>query len=247
MTTDNLLTMPAPETEDAEIAAADPKKPENVPDKFWDAEKGEVRVGALLASYMMLEKKLSQMIPLPQNDEDKRRIQKIMGVPDTAEGYQVAVPNDLFPVDPELNARLHAKGFTADQVQEVYDLAAEKLVPLILEMAAEFQADREIERLVSEFGGPDKWREVSRQLLAFGQKNLPPAVLDGLSCSYEGIMALYRMMMADEPGIASRGKGMTGSSESDLIDMMKNPKYWREKDPAYIARVTEGFEKIYGK
>jgi hypothetical protein len=243
--TDNLLTAPIEAEEAAETA--DPKKPEGVPEKFWDAEKGEVRIDALLASYLALEKKLSQTIPLPQNDEDKRRLQKIMGMPDSADGYQVTIPNDLFPVDLELNQRLHAKGFTSEQVQEVYDLAAEKMVPLILEMAAEFQADREIERLVSEFGGPDKWREVSRQLLAFGQKNLPPSVLDGLACSYEGVMALYRMMMADEPGIARRGTPAAGSSESDLIEMMKSPKYWREKDPAYIARVTEGFEKIYGR
>ena len=34
-----------------------------------------------------------------------------------------------------------------DDAQLVYDLAAERLIPLVRELAAEFQADREIERV----------------------------------------------------------------------------------------------------
>lgn len=241
---DNLLT---PEIETDAPAAKSAAKPAGLPDKFWDADKEEVRVEALVASYLALEKKLSQTLPVPQNDDDKRRIYKAIGVPDTPDDYQVSVPNDLFDIDPELNKRLHAKGFTPEQVQEVYTLAAEKMVPLILDMAAEFQADREIERLVHEFGGVDKWKEISRQLLVYGKKTLPPQVLEGMACSYEGVMALYKMMKSDEPGLKLRASSAEDADEKDLVAMMKNPKYWREKDPAYIAKVTAGFEKIYNK
>jgi hypothetical protein len=202
-------------------------------------------VDALVASYLALEKKLSQMLPMPQNDDDRKRLYKAIGVPDTADEYQITVPNNLFDVDTDLNKRLHGKGFTPEQVQEVYDLAAEKMVPLILEMASEFQADRELERLVKEFGGLDRWKETSRQLLAYGKKNLPPDVLDGMACSYEGVMALYKMMKADEPGMKVKADASQASDEADLIAMMKNPKYWRDKDPTFIAKVTAGFEKIY--
>lgn len=237
---DNLLT---PEIETSSASATG--KPDGLPDKFWDEAKKEIRVDALVSSYVALEKKLSQTLPIPQTDDDRKRIYKAIGVPDTADEYSVTVKNDLFEVDPSLNQRLHAKGFTPEQVQEVYDLAAEKMVPLILDMAAEFQAEREIERLVREFGGADRWKDVSRQLLAYGRKSLPPQVLDGMACSYEGVMALYKMMQSDEPGIRLRdGKG-GGSEETDLVTMMKNPKYWRDKDPAFIARVTAGFEKLY--
>lgn len=236
--TDNLLTA-EPST------PATDGKPAGLPDKFWDAGKQEVRTEALITSYVALEKKLSQMLPVPESDDDRKRLYKIMGVPDTADEYQVNVPNDLFEIDPELNKRLHAKGFTGDQVQEVYTLAAEKMVPLILEMAAEFQADREIERLVAQFGGIERWKEVSRQLLAFGKKTLPPDVLSGMACSYEGVMALYKMMKADEPGLKLKSGATDSLEEKDLIAMMKNPKYWREKDPAFIAKVTAGFEKLY--
>jgi sulfur transfer protein SufE len=55
---------------------------------------------------------------------------------------------------------------------------------MIVAMAGDFQADREVEKLINHFGGADQWREVSRQLLAYGQKNLPGDVLNNLSSSY---------------------------------------------------------------
>ena len=245
MTEENLLTADIPDIEVKNEDKPDARKPANLPDKFWDAKKGEMRLDTLINSYLHLEKKISGMVPIPQNDDDKKRIQKLIGVPETADDYQLSVPNDLFEVDAELNQRLLAKGFTQEQAQEVYDLAAEKLVPLIVEMAAEFQADREVERLVTHFGSTDKWQEISRQLLQFGRKNLSPDVLAGLACSYDGVLALHRMMKSNEPQMKADMAVHTG--ETDLYAMMKNPKYWRDKDPSFIAKVTDGFEKIYGR
>ncbi|HAJ89546.1 MAG TPA: hypothetical protein DCM27_00810 [Rhodospirillaceae bacterium] len=241
--TDNLLIAETPLEQN--IPASD--KPENIPDKFWDAAKKEIRVDALLTSYLALEKRMSKMIALPETDEDRKRIQKIMGLPDSADLYQVNLQSDVIEIDPELNARLHAKGFTNEQVQEIYDLATEKLVPMILEMAAEFQADRELERLVKEFGGAEKWAIISGQLQEFGKKNLPKSAYEGLCCSYDGVMALYNMMKNNS------GKALTrqGEASFDVLDenglrtMMQSPKYWRDRDPAFIAKVSEGFQRLY--
>lgn len=240
--TDNLLTA---ETPAEEKAASD--KPTSVPDKFWNADTKEIRVDALLNSYLALEKRLSKMVPLPDTDEDKKRLQEIMGVPDTADLYQVDLQSDLINIDPELNARLHAKGFTNDQVQEIYDLATEKLVPMILDMAAEFQADRELERLVKEFGGAEKWDITSKQLQEFGQKNLPPSAYEGLCCSYDGVMALYNMMKsgANSPIAKDNSGSFDALDENGLRNMMQSPKYWRDRDPAFIAKVSEGFQRLY--
>jgi hypothetical protein len=35
-------------------------------------------------------------------------------------------------------------------------------------------------------------------------------------------------------------------TEDDLIGMMRNPRYWRQRDPEFIARVTDGFRALYG-
>ena len=242
--TDNLLTAePTVETSTEDIAG----KPESIPTKFWDTEKQEIRVDALLNSYLALEKRLSKMIPVPENDEDKKRLQKLLGCPECANDYQVTLKSDVIDIDPDLNARLHAKGFTNDQVQEIYDLATEKLVPMILEMAAEFQADRELERLVKEFGGAEKWNLISTQLQEFGKKNLPASAYEGLCCSYDGVMALYNMMKTGSKTPIAKD----GTTSFEVIDegclraMMQNPKYWRDRDPSFIAKVSEGFQKIY--
>lgn len=112
---------------------------------------------------------------------------------------------------------------------------------------ADFEADREIEKLINHFGGVEQWQEISRQLLAFGQKALPADVLDSLSSSYEGVIALHNMMKGQEP-VISDNDGTKGSSEAnDLHSMMRDPKYWRDKDPSFVAKVTEGFRKVYGE
>lgn len=223
-------------------------KPANIPEKFWDDQKGAIRIAALVDSYVQLERKLSGSMPQPTTEEDKLRVLKMLGMPDTADAYDVDVSHGLFDVDPDINSKMFEKGFTLDQVQAVYDLAAEKFVPLVLEIAHEFQADREVERLVSAFGGADKWQEVSRQLLAYGQQNLPEQVLQSLSGSFEGVMALYRMMKGDEPELArGRDQGLSSiaGGEDDLKSMMRDPRYWRDRDPSFVAKVTQGFERLY--
>lgn len=203
----------------------------DVPEKFKDVETGEVKIDALVQSYRELEKKLSQ----------------IPAAPKTPKEYCVDCSHGLFMPDAAVNKRLHAKGLTAEQVQEVYDLAAEKMMPMMMEIAAEYQADREVEKLISHFGGVDQWKELSRQLLSFGRKNLPADVLDNLASSYEGVLALHRMMKGEEPKLQRVNNAPAAADDADLRSMMRDPRYWKHKDPAFIAKVTEGFRDLYGK
>lgn len=200
-----------------------------VPEKFRDQKTGDVKLDMLLQSYRELENKLSQRPNAPKSPED----------------YCIDCSHGLFTPDMEVNRRLHEKGFTLDQAQAVYDLAAERMVPMMAQMRGEFEADREVEKLITHFGGPQKWQEVSRQLLAFGQKNLPHDVLDSLSSSYEGVLALHRMMKSGEPGLKRGGAASGSMDEKDLHAMMRDPRYWRDKDPAFVSKVTEGFQRMY--
>lgn len=231
---DNLLT---PENE----------REGEAPEKFRDPETGELRVDAIIASYKELEKKLSTMMPRPDSAENRAKVQRMMGCPECAEDYEVRIDHGLFTADPEVNKRLHAAGLTNEQVQEVYNLAAERLVPAIFELAQEYQADREVERLIAAFGGAERWAEMSRQLLAFGKKNLPPDVLGSLSSSFEGVMALYRMMKGQggEPSLTAAEAAPGAADEGALRGMMRDPRYWRERDPSYVAQVTQGFQRMY--
>lgn len=230
--TDNLLT---PEIETSL------SKPANLPEKFWDETQQQIRVDALLNSYLELEKKLSTMI----NPDDRARVLTTLGVPESPDGYEINVGHGLFPVDTDVNKRLHERGFTPDQVQIVYDLAVEKMVPMVLELADEFKAEREVDRLIAAFGGPETWAEISRQLLAYGQKNLSPEVLSNLAGSFEGVMALYRLMKGEEPVMSREDAQTSSGGEQELQSMMRDPRYWKTRDPAFVAQVTEGFRRMY--
>ena len=201
-----------------------------IPDKFKDPETKALRLQAMIDSYNALERKMSQNPSAPKSPED----------------FCIDCSHGLFQPDPEINRRLHEKGFTHEQAQEVYDLAAEKMVPMITDMAAEFDADREVEKLTAHYGGAERWREMSRQLLAFGQKNLPADVLDNLSSSFEGVLALERMMKSEEPALQRSADIPAGMDEKELSSMMRDPRYWRDRDPAFVAKVTEGFQNMFG-
>jgi len=242
---ENLLTAPVGAT----TAAG---RPPHVPETFWDEAAGAVRLDALLTSYLELERKLSALASgaagAGEAAPDRAALLRTLGVPEGPDGYRIACDHGLFQPDPEINGRLHAAGFTPEQAQLLYDLAAERMVPLIQDLAAEFQAEREVERLVAHFGGEEKWREVSRQLLAWAAKTLPPAAVEGLSTTYEGVMALYRMMTGGEPmALRAEGGGPAPATagEGELHALMRDPRYWRDRDPALVARVTEGFQRLY--
>lgn len=232
--------------EDVPVAG---NKPANVPAKFWDAQSNAIRIGALVQSYSELERKLSGSMPKPETDEDRMAVLRMLGMPESPDGYEVDVSHGLFDVDDDLNGKLFDNGFTLEQVQAVYDLAADKFVPMVFEIAQEFHADREVERLISAFGGKEKWQEVSRQLLTYGKQNLPPEVLDSLAGSFEGVMALYRMMKGDEPVMSKHGgdAGSNAGDEDELHSLMRDPKYWKDKDPAFVSKVTKGFQRLYNE
>ncbi|PCJ98563.1 MAG: hypothetical protein COA45_07535 [Zetaproteobacteria bacterium] len=202
-----------------------------IPEKFKHPETGEVQTDLLMKSYKELEKRLSQNPAAPKTPED----------------YCIDCSHGMFEVDIEINRRLHEKGFTQEQAQEVYNLASEKMVPMVHEIAADYKADREVEKLSNHFGGVEQWKEMSRQLLAFGRKNLPEDVLDNLSSSFEGVVALHRMMKGEEPRLQRvSAQEKQGVNDLELSSMMRDPRYWKDKDPAYIAKVTQGFENLYG-
>lgn len=219
------------------------ERPAHMPEKFWDAEAGAVRTEALLKSYLELEKRLSSP-PAAPADMDRANLLKALGVPDGPEGYCIACDHGLFTPDPDLNSRLHAAGFTPEQAQLLYDLAAERMLPMVEELSGDLAAERELERLVAHFGGTGPWREISRQILAWAERNLPKDAVEAMAGTADGVLALHRMMAGAEPTALKRGEG--GGEEADLHRMVRDPRYWRDRDPAFVAKVTEGFQRAYG-
>ncbi len=224
-------------------------RPDDVPDKFWDAETGTLRVDTLLKSYRELERKLSNRFAPPSDDapeEDRNRFRRALGVPDSPEHYEIASRHALCGPDPEVNAKLHAAGFTPTQAQLVYDLAAERLLPIVAEAASQYEAQRQLDKLRDEFGGEERFARVARQIAAWGRANLPPEVFEALSTTAEGVNALHRMMQKGEPAMARAAEAPEPADEEGLRRMMRDPRYWRSREPEFVKRVTDGFRRLTG-
>lgn len=232
-------------TEETSMPADAPARPDYVPEKFWDTQAGQVRVEALSKSYGELERKLSGMIPGPKSPDWEQSWRRAAGVPETPDGYGIAVRDDSLAVDPDVNRRLHAAGFTPAQAQLVYDLAAERLVPLVHEYAESYRAEVAREKLAAEFGGAQKWEALAPQIARWGEANLPRPVYDALASTPEGVRALHRLMSSGEPDLNGLGAAARPLDEEGLRKLMADKRYWRDHDPEIARAVSEGFRRLY--
>jgi len=217
-----------------------PNTPQNgcppwLPSKFWDEDNGVVRTEALARSYQELERHLSN----PDNPAAP------VDMPDHAGAYEIMIDGDLLDVDDEVNQRLFENGFSRSQAQLVYDLASERMMPMVAQIAAGYENKREEETLHQHFGSPERFQAIRPQLSAWGKANLTPTVYENLVASAEGIIAMFEMMKNREPTLTRAAETRPGSSEQDIKRMMKDPRYWKERDPSFVAQVRQGFQNLY--
>lgn len=207
---------------------------DQIPEKFKDKE-GNLNTDALLKSYCELEKKLS----IKQPDKSQ--------VPDSPEEYQINLKSELLKQDPDINKQLFEAGFTNKQAQLVYDLAAEKVIPILQQISAEVRSSQELNSLQQDFGGPEQFANIARQITTWAENNLPADMVEALSSSREGILMLYKMMCekTGEPSLIQKSEPEQAQSIESLREMMKDPRYWKQADPAYIKKVEDGFKRLY--
>lgn len=238
---------PDPMTE----AAVQAQRPSGVPEKFWDPTTGAVRTEALLRAYVDLERRMHRMVEIPGqdcSDEQRCAFHRALGVPDSPDAYDIVERHPMLSPDAEINRQLHQAGFTPAQAQLVYDLAHQRVIPTLEEMARDFSSQRDMERLRDHFGGDTKWSETARQVAAWGQANLPPTVYEALAGSADGIIAMRAMMASGEPSMGRLAPAREDDpSEDELKKMLQDPRYWKQRDPAFIGKVSAGFRRLYGE
>ena len=223
-------------------------KTNTIPAKFLDA-KGNLNVDSLLQSYTELERKLGKMVRIPSDDsspEERKDFYQKIGVPASAKDYQLNIKNELLASDPDVNQRLYDLGFTNAQVQAVYDLAVEKVLPVIHQLAQDYEATRQRALLEEHFGGKERFEEIVRQITTWAKQNVSAQVFDALSTTYEGVLTLYKMMESSEPFMMPKGVAVNEMlDEEGLKKLMMSPKYWRDQDPATLKKVADGFNRLY--
>ena len=207
-----------------------------IPDKFKD-KSGDLNQVALIKSYLELEKKMAARPALDPMDTR----------PEKPEDYEIQINSELMKNDLEINKRLFDLGLTRRQAQGIYDLAAEKIIPVIKNLSETFKMDKDLSALNAAFGGEEQFNTIARQISAWGEKNLNPRIFEALSTSKDGILAMYQMMRNEqETPVLSRSENLPNTdTEEDLKRLMQTPKYWKYQDPEITKRVEAGFKRLY--
>lgn len=208
--------------------------PKGLPEQFWDEKNKQVKLNELINAY-------NELVVRDENLVETN----LRNIPESFDKYQINSPSPLLEVDDDILKKFYDNHFTNKQAQLVYDLAGERVLPVLSEMGVNFEAERQLEKLTRHFGGRDKFNEVSRQLSAWSKKNVNSEVYDALASTAEGVIALYNMMSSSEPLLSKEVGNLENLNEASLRKMMEDPRYWRDKDSAYIAKITRGFEKLY--
>ena len=216
---------------------------EQIPEKFLN-ENGELNTSALVKSYCELEKKMGNMISVPNNESDdvtKQKFNHAIGVPDSADEYP---KNDLFD-DESVRKKFHEIGLTSSQVEKIYNIAEEFLQPTLKNLFQLQTQSNAINELKKFFGDDDKMNEAMREINAFGERFLPHDAFEELCSTPQGIQGIYKMMQSMEPNVLTNKNATENLSDNDLRNMMRDPKYWRDHDPEYVRKIENGFKKLY--
>ncbi|MDW2995264.1 MAG: hypothetical protein R8N24_04570 [Alphaproteobacteria bacterium] len=218
---------------------------DNIPEKFQNTD-GTLNSDALIKSYTELEKKIGTMVSVPTKDSDdvtRKKFNRAIGVPENASEYP---KNDLYD-DENLREKFFEIGLTSAQVEKIYDIANDFLSPLISDLFSVQQESSAINELKNFFGGTEKMNDALRAINSFGQKFLPQDAFTELCATPQGIQSVYKMMQSMEPDVQTDKNETQNLTDSDLRQMMRDPKYWRDNDAEYIRKIENGFKKLYSK
>ena len=210
------------------------QKPEGLPEKFWDKETSNIKIKELIEDYLSLISRDENLL------ENNNR-----NIPESFDKYEINYPNKMFERDEDVFKKFHEYGFTNKQAQLVYDLANERVVPLLNDVTRDYEERASYEKLYNHFGSEERFNIISRQVSDWAKQNVDPSIYDALAKTSDGVIALYNMMSTNEPSISKDRELEENLSLEKLKELMKDPRYWRDHDKAYVEKITKGFQKLY--
>ena len=216
---------------------------DKIPEKFLN-EDGTLNTDSLLKSYNELEKKIGTMVSVPNSESDnatRERFNRAIGVPDDASQY----PTDEMFNDESVRQKFREIGLTCNQVEQIYKIANEFLLPVLSELFDMKSETNAIAELKNFFGGEEKMNDALHAIETFGNKFLPRDAFDALCSTPAGIQGVYKMMQSMEPHVEIQKNEKEILTDNDLRRMMQDPKYWRDSDPEYVRKIENGFKKLY--
>jgi len=236
-------------TENTE-ASTETEIPSYVPEKFWNSDLNEVNVEELGASYKALEKKLGQRTEELAGTIREEVLADISGqapekyemvMPELPEGVQI----DVDPEQPLLKwweETARSRGLSNEDFNKGIEAFVQN------EIAGLPDRDTQLNLL----GENATQRIESADLWA--KKNLSEssyAAIANMASTAEGVKAIEEIMALnkDAPIPTTETKVDVQLDPLDLRSMMADERYWKDgaKDPAYIKKVSDLYEKYANK
>lgn len=219
------------------------EKPDWLPDKFW--KDGEIQVQNLAKSYRALEQKFSQRSDSVTADTPKPADTAKTPAVDMDTPYTLQLDDLRIERDSEFETALKKVGLNDTQAHAIYTLA-DKYFGEFLQQKQNMDSQLMDMELATHFGGAESWHSIQPILQQWAEKNLPADTVAHLASSVAGIKALHKMMSAhSEPKLATTAHTGDTLTPEGLRKMMDNPKYWRDRDPAFVDKVQQGFKIVY--
>jgi len=223
----------------AELAGEKPAKPEGVPEKFWDAEKGELNTEALLKSYTELEKARTKG---EENPEAATDAEADAAAADAVENAGL----DMTALQEEYDTQ---GGLTDESYEALQKVGITKEMVDLYIAGGEARAAAAQAELLEPVGGDI---EVYNEVTAWAAEALDDKAIEDfnkvlesgnaavIKTAVQSLYAKYTDANGAEPGrqLAGRksaGGASTYESSADLMKDMQNPEY--AKNPSFRAKV----------
>ena len=222
-------------------------KPDYIQDKFWDKDGSKVNVESLASSYNALEKKFSQKVEdLTKTIKSDLDTEKTNNAP---QEYKLNIP-DVGPTKIDVDREMEivqwweqtakSNNFSQDQNDQG--------VKAFVEHAAKNLPNPELE--MQKLGDNGKARVEAADL--WSKKHLSPdayVAVQRVATTEECVKAVEELMKLNQATSMPTAQTAieTSPSNDDLKSMLNDPRYYdsSRRDPAYVKRVTELYEKTY--
>lgn len=243
MADDNANAAPVATEQTSEVT-----KPDYIQDKFWNAETKEVNIENLASSYNSLESKLGSrtedLTKQIRTDIENEKLRNVpeeykLNVPELEGNVSLDISNDM-PIVQWWNQTAKNSGLTQEQYDEGVKVFVDNAIANLP------NPDLEVQKL----GDSGKERIEAAEL--WSKKHLSPEAYTAISsfaATAEGVKALEEVMkLTKDSNMPTTQTQVDATADiDDLKSMLKDPRYWdsSRRDPSYVKRVSELFEKAY--
>jgi len=229
-----------------------PQKPEGLQDKFWDAEKGEVRVAELAKSYSELETKFSAPKEEPTQEAEEGEDVEVKNGKISKKEAEAEEEGEGNPLTSLITAA--ASEFDADGAfsEETASGLTEAGIPP--EIQAIYLAGIEATRAQQEatvqgyVGGADQYNAMAQwagRTLSDAELEAFNSALDNPALAENAVTGLYARFQKAHPSEGRKVTPQNGVSDGgdvfksrdELVHAQSDPRY--RTDPVYQREVTE--------